>query len=76
MQTTRKLNETPKERLLRVERSSRPFHRELGGPTYLIAVALLLLAILMVVIGIIGGMFGSEILGDYARHIIEWALPR
>jgi hypothetical protein len=75
MQTIRKLNETPKERLLRVERSSRPFRRELGGPTYLIAVTLLLLAILIVAIGIIGGMIGSEILNEYARRIIEWALP-
>jgi hypothetical protein len=75
MNVVHKLNETPKERLLRVERSSRPFHRELGGPTYLIGVALLFLAILVVVVGIVGGMTSSELMQDYARRIFEWALP-
>lgn len=75
MYATRQPNETPRERLLRMERTSRPFRRELSGPTYLIAVTLLLLAILLIVIGILGGTLGLEVLRDYTQQIFEWALP-
>jgi ABC-type Na+ efflux pump permease subunit len=72
MNTARKLNETPKERLERVARSSRPFRRELRGPNYLIAAALLLLFLSMVVVGIVGGTLGSNVVAEYARRIMEW----
>ena len=58
MNSTRKLIEAPKERLERVAKSSHPFRRELGGPNYLIAVALVLLIFSMVAVGVSGGDVG------------------
>lgn len=75
MYATRKPNETPRERLLRMEKTSWPFRRELSGPTYLIAATLLLLLVLLVVIGVAGGTLGWESLQGYARKIVEWTLP-
>jgi hypothetical protein len=75
MDSAHKLNETPKERLERVTRSSHPFRREVGGPRYLIAVALLVLLVLLVAIGIIGGSLGSSVVAEHARRIMQWVWP-
>ena len=65
--------QTPRERLQHVARSSRPFHHEMFGPNYLIAVALLFLLLALVGVAIVGGIAGSDLIGGYARRILEWA---
>jgi ABC-type Na+ efflux pump permease subunit len=75
MNTVPKLDESPKERLERVARSGRPFHRELRGPNYLFGAALLLLFLSMVVVAIVGGTLASDVVAEYARRIMEWAWP-
>jgi len=71
MNTTPKLRELPKERLERVASASRPFRRELGGPNYLIAIALVLIILSIVAVALIGGTLGSNIFAEYARRIME-----
>jgi hypothetical protein len=75
MNPAHKLNETPKERLVRVAESSQPLRRELRGRNCLIAAGLLLLLFTLVVVGIVGGMLGSDVVAGYARRISEWARP-
>ena len=72
MNTTHQLNESPKERLKRLAGLSRPFRREVGGPSHLIVIALLVLILSMVAVGVIGGTLGSQIAGEYVRRIMEW----
>jgi hypothetical protein len=75
MNRAHKLYETTKERLERVAKSSHPFCREVGGPRYLIAVALLVLIVLLVAIGIIGGSLGSSVVGEHARRVMQSVWP-
>ena len=63
--------QTPKERLQHVAKVSRPFHHELFGPNYLIGIALLMLLLTLVGVGIAAGVLGSDVLGSYARAILE-----
>jgi len=64
-------SQTPKERLQHVARASRPFHHELWGPNYLIAVGLLLLILALVGVGIVGGILGSDVVREHAQQIFR-----
>lgn len=71
MNALQQQSETPKQRLEHIARSNKPFRRELWGPKYLIAVGLLLLLLVLVVVGSLGGMLGSDVIRGYARRIFE-----
>jgi hypothetical protein len=75
MTIARKQNETAKERLERVAKSSEPFRRELRGPKYLIVAGLLLLILSVVVVGTVGAILGSDVVSQYTTRIMEWARP-
>jgi hypothetical protein len=69
------VRETPKQRLEHIAAVSRPFRWDVRAPNYLIAVSLLFLLAILVAIAVVGGTLGSEIVGEYARTIVEWAWP-
>ncbi len=64
--------QSPKQRLVHVEKLSRPFQRTVFGPDYLIAVGLAVMLLALVVIGLIGGTLASDIVGGYARQVLQW----
>ncbi len=69
------VRKTPKQRLEHIAIISRPFRWEVRTPNYLIAVSLLILLAILIVIAVVGGVLGSEIVGEYARSVVEWAWP-
>lgn len=73
MNTPADHGQTPKERLEHVARAARPFHHQVFGPNYLVALALLGLLLALVAVAAVGGSLGSDLVGGYARRILEWA---
>jgi hypothetical protein len=71
MQTSHDHRPTPQERLEHVAKASKPFHHELWGPNYLIAVGLLLLILILVGLGIVSGILSSELMREHAQQIFN-----
>ena len=66
--------QTPKQRLEHVARVSRPFHHEVATPNYLIALGLLCMLLALIGLAVVVSRLGSDLIGGYARQVIEWAL--
>ena len=75
MNAIRPVHQTPKERLQYIASQSKPCPHEVAPRNYLTAIGLLLFMLSMIVVGIMGGMLGSEIFGQYIRRVMESVLP-
>jgi hypothetical protein len=75
MEPIHKLNESPKDRLERVAASGIPFRCEVRSPTIFALIGLGLLVAVLVIVGTVGGYFGSHVVGEYTQQIWEWARP-
>ena len=75
MNALERMRQTPKERLQYVASQSKPCPHEVAPRNYLTAIGLLLFMLSMIAVGIVGGMVGSEIMGQYARRIMEFIVP-
>ena len=67
--------QTPRDRLQRITRYSSPYAREIGGPRYLIGVALVLGLLALVAIAIAAISGAADIFGAYAQWIKSLAAP-
>ncbi len=68
-------HQTPKERLQYVASQSKPYPHEVQPRNYLTVIGLLLFILSMIAVGIVGGMVGSEIMGQYTRRMMEFIVP-
>ena len=66
---------TPRERLHWITRYSPPYRRELHGPRYLIAPALLAILLLIVVLAIAIGSAAAEMFAIYGSWLKSLASP-
>jgi hypothetical protein len=66
---------TPRERLYWISRYSPHYRRELHGPRYLIALALMAVLLFIVVLAIAVGSAAAEMFGLYAGWLKSLALP-
>jgi hypothetical protein len=69
------VHQTPKERLEYVASQSKPCPHEVAPRNYFTTIGLLLFMLVMIAVGIMAAMLGSDILGEYARRIQDMALP-
>ena len=75
MNAISKMHQTPKERLEYIASQSKPCPHEVAPRNYLTVIGLLVMVLSMIAVGIVGGAVGSEVLGQYARRIMEFIVP-
>lgn len=75
MNALHQLHQTPKERLEYVASQSKPCPHEVAPRNYLTVIGLLIFMLSMIAVGIVGGMVGSEIMGQYARRVMDFVSP-
>lgn len=62
--------ETPRERLLRMQAHAAPFRRSLTSRPFVLGLALLLFVACLLVLGLLTGTYGAELLKNYMNRLI------